>query len=65
MSAEEGNAGTDAQGRAGFAALWALAAFAAAIFAIHFRLAHLSMHTIYAHFSGLAVSGVVIGCPPG
>jgi len=60
MSAEEGNAGTDAQGRAGFAALWALAAFAAAIFAIHFRLAHLSMHTIYAHFSGLAVSGVVI-----
>lgn len=39
--------------------LVALLAFAAAIFAIHARLEHLSMHAIYARFSGLALPGVL------
>ena len=38
----------------------ALAAFAAAIFAIHTRLDHLSMHAVYARFSGLALAGLAI-----
>lgn len=37
-----------------------LLAFAAAIFAIHARLEHLSMHAVYARFSGLALPGVLI-----
>jgi phosphatidylglycerol lysyltransferase len=40
--------------------LFALAAFAVAIFAIHARLDHLSMHAVYARFSGLALPAVLI-----
>ena len=46
--------------RARLTLLFALAAFAAAIVAIHARLDHLSMHAVYARFAGLAPSALLV-----
>jgi phosphatidylglycerol lysyltransferase len=60
MEAEKGKL-AEKTGPAGWLpVLFALAAFALAIFAIHTKLDHLSMHAVYARFSGLALPGVLI-----
>ncbi|MEZ6011710.1 MAG: bifunctional lysylphosphatidylglycerol flippase/synthetase MprF [Hyphomonas sp.] len=46
--------------RARLTLAFALLAFAAAIFAIHTRLDHLSMHAVYARFSALSAPGLLI-----
>ncbi|MEZ5997397.1 MAG: bifunctional lysylphosphatidylglycerol flippase/synthetase MprF [Hyphomonas sp.] len=60
MEGQETEPGPDALQRSGLAALLALGAFAAALFAIHMRLDHLAMHAIYARFSALALPALLI-----
>ncbi|MEZ5954030.1 MAG: bifunctional lysylphosphatidylglycerol flippase/synthetase MprF [Hyphomonas sp.] len=60
MDTQEREPESDAPLWPGLAALFALAAFAAAIFAIHARLDHLAMHAVYRQFAVLALPAVLL-----